>query len=793
MKSFQRKFMIVVFLSFILVSCKPSSPPQESIPSEPEQTQQEPSAASTTFSPEDDENSVIVTSHEDEGEGTLRWALENVQEGETIRFDPSVFPPDSPATIFVIDGELPHIRVNSITLDASNTGVTLDGSKLEGDWVAGLQIVGSSNNKIMGLQVSHFPGPGIAISGNAKNNVIGGDRGIGDGPYGQGNLISNCVDGIAISTTNASDNTLVGNLVGTDAEEADWLGNEGTGISIVIGAHDNIVGPDNIVAFNSNFPGIFLQQPDSGSNTILQNETYANGVGRGELIGPTIFEFDLSRGTSIGATCAYCDVEIYSIDNNKEKVFEGKATADEFGVFTFDNSAAFTGNALTALSTDSHGRVSGFRWMTSGTNASIFIQDNDFPRVQMQPKTSGELLDNRIGTQFDSFSLPDDFSDYTLIYNSGVTRARVSISGIEPELVDWDMPEIPIAPGHDDMFTRMADHGISVTYVLMFWDMETYPNGEGAPCARFKTEEEIEHYLDYVRYTVDHLKDRVEYFEIWNEPDIRNYCPKWIESDDYINLVKRTVPVIREVYPEAKIVVGGVSKMYYPDAYNYLLDLLESDIMPLVDVISWHPMYGESPENHASYYKNYPSMIEKIKTIATANGFVGEYSADELSWRTTIGGGNDMAYSTIAVNKYFSRSALMHLGSGINVGATGGYFLLRNLCNIMAGAEPMNVPLEIESALDNLASYSFTMQNGDNLVALWTDGKAINDENYPGIETDILIQGISTSKVIGTDILFGLEQEVETETDNGDLIIPNVMVKDYPLLLRFTPETDGQQ
>ena len=105
----------------------------------------------------------------------------------------------------------------------------------------------------------------------------------------------------------------------------------------------------------------------------------------------------------------------------------------------------------------------------------------------------------------------------------------------------------------------------------------------------------------------------------------------------------------------------------------------------------------------------------------------------------------------------------------------------------------MNVPLEIESALDNLASYSFTMQNGDNLVALWTDGKAINDENYPGIETDILIQGISTSKVIGTDILFGLEQEVETETDNGDLIIPNVMVKDYPLLLRFTPETDGQQ
>ena len=46
--------------------------------------------------------------------------------------------------------------------------------------------------------------------------------------------------------------------------------------------------------------------------------------------------------------------------------------------------------------------------------------------------------------------------------------------------------------------------------------METWPGGVGAPCPRFKTEEDILHYLDYVRFAVRHFKDRIKYYEIWN-------------------------------------------------------------------------------------------------------------------------------------------------------------------------------------------------------------------------------------------------------------------------------------
>jgi len=43
-----------------------------------------------------------------------------------------------------------------------------------------------------------------------------------------------------------------------------------------------------------------------------------------------------------------------------------------------------------------------------------------------------------------------------------------------------------------------------------------------------------------------------------------------VEVDDYINLVRRTVPVIREEYPEAKIVIPCVSGIWQKEAKEYL-------------------------------------------------------------------------------------------------------------------------------------------------------------------------------------------------------------------------------
>ena len=71
---------------------------------------------------------IIVTSTSDSGPGTLRDALSQAPSGALITFDPTVFPPDNPATIFILSA-LPELAQGQLTIDGSNAGIILDGSQ----------------------------------------------------------------------------------------------------------------------------------------------------------------------------------------------------------------------------------------------------------------------------------------------------------------------------------------------------------------------------------------------------------------------------------------------------------------------------------------------------------------------------------------------------------------------------------------------------------------------------------------------------------------------------------------
>ena len=317
------------------------------------------------------------------------------------------------------------------------------------------------------------------------------------------------------------------------------------------------------------------------------------------------------------------------------------------GIFTINKGEPFTGPMLTARVTDPPTEIPAVSSGHHHLNPAnlVFQAGNTLPRTQFFFKLPKDIADNHIATQYDGIDYEDDFSDLA-IYQPG-SHPRPGIHKRDRTRNDeWENPEMPLSQAQQDHFTRMADEGIIVTFVMVFWDKDNYPGGEGLPCYRFQNEEEIERWLVYVRYVVETLHDRVQYFEIWNEPDIRNFCPKSIYLDDYINLIKRTAPVIHEIAPEAKVVVGGVSGTAYDDSYNYLLGVLRSDAMPLVDVIGWHPMYNFTPDvpRFRNYYYTYPDKIQEIKDTAEASGFEGEYHATELSFRTEVDLGDEFLH-----------------------------------------------------------------------------------------------------------------------------------------------------
>jgi len=359
---------------------------------------------------------IIVTSTEEAGSGNLRQALLDAQSGDTITFDTAVFPPDKPASIFFktsleIENSrcaLPYLKQDNITIDASNAGVILDGSHISEDNVRCLEIH-SDGNVIQGLQIINFCGYGIYVGGS--NNLIGGDRGIGAGPIGQGNLIGRNRGGISLFAK-ASQNTITGNLVGTDITGTDKLGNdirdiwtEAGAIWVVAEASNNTIGPDNVIAFN-NGHGIAITSARAKHNTITQNRIYDNdgkGIhlwdkGNEELSAPTIVDFDLAAGTVTGSACANCAIEIFSDSSNEGRVYEGRTAADGSGFFTFTKGSSLTGPSLTATATDSDDNTSAFSRCASDTHVDKIVtgdevwQDETITAYKMVTVKSGASL-----------------------------------------------------------------------------------------------------------------------------------------------------------------------------------------------------------------------------------------------------------------------------------------------------------------------------------------------------------------------------------------------------------------
>jgi hypothetical protein len=435
-------------------------------------------------------------------------------------------------------------------------------------------------------------------------------------------------------------------------------------------------------------------------------------------------------------------------------------------------------------------------WFQAGNTQSV---------TQLQPKKSKGLEDNRMGSGSDLIADINTQQDvngliYQITEELGAKWARLII-----DHGDWYVVEETgeysrnyIDPKHDRAITELIDNDVKIMLVLVHWDEEINPDaweGEGE-YSRFTTEEEIQRYLDYVKFIASHFKGKIEYYEILNEPNHCEGTQQNVKIDDYINLVKRVVPVIHQEDPQAKIVAGAIADLRQPPFKEYFFDLIKSDVMPLVDGISFHSMYGSSPEYDIlkKYYYEYPSLIQEIKDTSSAHGFDGEYIMEELTYRTPLTPHPDetWTYSDKVAAKYYARGIIINLGldlttevglEGLDVQPyVGG--TVQNLYTVMAGNNPIDLPVEIQSEATNIESYSFSLSSGDKLIALWTDGVAVDED--PGINAAVTIPNLSAQKVTGVDVLEGYQQDIVANNENGKLVIQNLIVRDYPLILRIS-------
>ena len=293
-----------------------------------------------------------VTTPADDGDGTLRRCLENAVAGDTVTFDPAVFPPASPATITVAS-DLPWLTQGGVTIDASNAGVVLDGSSAP----AGTRgvVITSGGNRVQGLQIVGFPGDGVHIN-PGQYNLIGGDRGVGSGPLGQGNRISgNGGTGVMILGGTTLSNTVTGNLIGVDLSGTQMQGN-GAGVVIGWGASYNRVGGStpgerNIIGGSTGTYNAEVTVTEEGTrwNTIAGNYIGTDATGEAALRTSPPVEFWIAGVALGGQDNTLGPINVingctYGVVLNGADVRRNRVTGNRIG--TNDGGTAAIGNFL---------------------------------------------------------------------------------------------------------------------------------------------------------------------------------------------------------------------------------------------------------------------------------------------------------------------------------------------------------------------------------------------------------------------------------------------------------------
>lgn len=277
-----------------------------------------------------------VTSTDDSGPGTLRSCLAAQRPGDLIDFDPDVFDPRSPAAITPMT-PLPELFVSGVTIDGSRAGVVLSGSAAP-PGTDGLRL-SSDHNVLRGLQVIAFPRHGLVVSGSF--NVIGGNRSIGSGSSGEGNVIGGNGDtGVVIG--DGAGNRLVGNHIGVDAGGNQPLGNA------LDGVHFEVSGPGNV-----------LGGPQPGDRNVIaangRSDVHVSG-GFGQASGALIMGNYIgtdATGTSSLYTAGYWTVAIEGGAPSNEVV--GNVIAGQ-GILIFDEGTSYNEIVGNVLGLDASGR-----------------------------------------------------------------------------------------------------------------------------------------------------------------------------------------------------------------------------------------------------------------------------------------------------------------------------------------------------------------------------------------------------------------------------------------------------
>lgn len=238
----------------------------------------------------------------------------------------------------------------------------------------------------------------------------------------------------------------------------------------------------------------------------------------------------------------------------------------------------------------------------------------------VKSKCAHEIHNSRLGIGFEKLdrAVFDPEKAYDKVADIGVKWIRIQ-SGwarTEKEKGVYDFAWL------DDIVDNILRRGMKPWICLCYGNPLYSPFASvyfgAVGCPPVATQEERDAWVRYVTAVVTHYRGKVEYYEIWNEPDSR-YSWKHDHPEDepepgpnpheYALLANLTADAIHAADPKAKAVGFAIAKAYN---FTYINTALAEGMAERIDALSFHA-YTADDTMRPSYLKTFRKLLDSYR------------------------------------------------------------------------------------------------------------------------------------------------------------------------------------
>ncbi len=235
-----------------------------------------------------------------------------------------------------------------------------------------------------------------------------------------------------------------------------------------------------------------------------------------------------------------------------------------------------------------------------------------------------------------------EYDDATaLLQNNQLKWAR--------EQFDWDTIESTDGSydfsGYDTVVQAYSDAHVNVLGLLTY--SSEWASSSSDPEQYYFAPPDTDAWEDYIWNVVDHYKDDIHHWEIWNEPNIENF---WTgDRETYAELLQSAYTQIKSADPDATVIIGGTSGA----DTDFLHDLHEyyGDAQPF-DMVAIHPYrnigsnFTYAPEQTADQLDSLLTDLRRTRrTVDYCWGDDVKIWITEFGWSTSETGADGISTS----------------------------------------------------------------------------------------------------------------------------------------------------